>query len=190
MIDNSVAYGIDSSIKYEGIAVLGSHPQTIMKAPLNNLKWLIYACSPHNVEHRTLPRINAWFEVHKPIADRTRAYPYLRYLESLPFVWMRDKDALPHFPGGKEYPEKELKNTFSPFHFTSSIALMLAKAIVDCETLGIRRIGLWGIMQAAPNEYTYQKPGIQYFIWEAARRDIEVVAPLESKLFEIPEEIW
>lgn len=79
---------------------------------------------------------------------------------------------------------------FLPHMFTSSVAYMLAKAIVDCEKNGIQQIGLWGIMQAANNEYVYQRPGIQYFIGEAQRRGIKVVANRESCLFDMPNWNW
>ena len=201
-----------------GIAVLGSHPQTVMQAPFNGSwkdgkqfaqieidyekgdidgtivepppegEWLIWACSPHNVEQRKLPRKDEWFEIHKPIADATRAYPYLRYLENLPKVWMRDKEAISLFPGAEEYPEKEMKERFGPYCFTSSIAFILAKAIVTCERDKIPNIGLWGIMQASQTEYTYQRPGIQNLIWEATKAGINVMAPFESQLFHPPME--
>lgn len=173
----------------DGIAVLGSHPATVMKAPFDK-NWLIYACSPHNYEHRQLPRFDEWFEVHIPIADKTRAYPYLKFLETVPLVWMRDKNSIAYFKGGRPYPEKEAKERFGPFTFTSSIAFILAKAIVDCEKMGIKQIGLWGIMQASENEYMCQRPGIQNLIWEATKLGIDVHAPAESKLFEPPPEIF
>jgi hypothetical protein len=180
--------GNAAPVKVTGIAILGSHPATVEMAPFDQPDWLIYACSPHNFEKRRLPRFDAWFEVHIPVADSTRAYPYLKYLETLPLVWMRDKAAMGHFPGAKPYPEDELKAEFGPFTFTSSIAFMLAMAIKDCERLGAKQIALFGIMQASPNEYAYQRPGIQNLIWEATRRGIKVVAPDISKLFEPPPE--
>lgn len=177
-----------SETKPEGIAILGSHPATVAMAPFD-APWLIYACSPHNYEHRTLPRFDAWFEVHAKLADATRAYPYLRWLETIDKpVWMRDKESIHLFPNAKLYPEDELKGEFGPFTFTSSIAFMLAMAIKDCERDSIDKIGLFGIMQASPNEYTYQRPGIQNLIWEATKRGIHVIAPDISRLFEPPPE--
>jgi hypothetical protein len=191
----------------EGIAILGSHPATVMKAPFDK-NWLIYACSPHNFEKRLLPRFDAWFEVHIPVADKTRADPYLRYVQTLPKVWMRDTEALPRYPGGILYPEDELRGVgevvqgangpqtnmlkvgkFSYFHFTSSIAYMMAKAIDDIDNgLAAPCLGLFGIMQASANEYVYQRPGIQYFIDQCWRRGIKTVAPDISRLFESPPE--
>ena len=179
-----------SEQKVKGIAILGSHPATVMQAPFEDPGWKIYACSPHNFEMRTLPRHDEWFELHAPIADQTRAYPYLRFVEDLPLVWMRDTESMHLFKGAQKYPEKEMKGIFCPFMFTSSIAYIMAKAIIDCEQQGIKRIGLWGIMQASKNEYFYQRSGIQYFIWEANRLGIDVFAPEESKLFEPPENVW
>ncbi len=155
--------------KYKGIAILGSHPASVELAPFDDPEWKIYACSPHNYEWRDLPRWDEWFEVHVPIEHQTRSYRYLKFVESLPLVWMRDNKAIPMVPGAKAYPEKELKGEltigpdgmiksfkrgeFSPYCFTSSIAYILAKAIVDCERDQIPNIGLWGIMQASENEF-------------------------------------
>lgn len=183
---------VPAAIKTTGIAILGSHPATVGQAPFHNPSWHIYACSPHNVEKRRLPRVEQWFEVHDPLEDPTRAFGYLKAVSEMPFVWMRDKRALASgdFKGARPYPDKAMKERFCPFQFTSSIAYMLAKAICDCEEQGIPEIGLFGIMQASPGEYTYQRPGLQYFIWEATRRSIKVVAPRESCLFDMPQEKW
>ena len=184
----------------EGIAILGSHPMTVMRAPFEK-NWRIYACSPHNFEHRTLPRVDAWFEVHIPAAHQTRAYGYLKCLEKVEYpVYMRDLEAMKHFPTAVQYPEAELRGVgetnqygqvivkelgkFSYFAFTSSIAYIMAKALDDCDKEGIKEIGLWGIMQASQTEYAYQKPGIQYFIDRAWRRGVKVTCPTESNLFE------
>ena len=199
-----------------GIAICGSHPQTIVKAPFDQADWRIYACSPHNIEHRKLPRVDEWFEVHYPIWDNTRSFFYLESLKEYP-VWMRlpekpeskpeneqkaahlqaaqdvwenQRRSIAEFKDARLYPELAMKRKFSPFHFTSSIAYIMAKAIDDCERMKIPAIGLWGIMQRSKTEYTYQRPGIQYFIWEAQRRGIDVYAPEETGLFEPPPDNW
>jgi len=186
------------SVKPQGILVLGSHPATKSKAPFDD-NWLVYACSPDNSPFgfghgaSPLPRVDVWFEVHVPVFDKSRPYQYLEWLSTLPKVYMRDRLAmamtLPNgqklFPTAELYPEKEIKDTFGPFTFTSSIAFQIAKAIVDIEAgLADRQIGIFGVMQASPNEYTTQRPGIQNLIWEATQRDIKVVVPRESRLFE------
>jgi hypothetical protein len=175
----------------DGIAILGSHPKTVAMAPFDH-NWLIYSCSPHNYERRQLPRFDEWFEVHRPIADKTRAYPYLRWLETIGKpLWMRDADAIKLFPTAQAYPEEEMKAEFGPFTFTSSIAYIMAKSIMDIEAgKAGPQLALFGIMQASENEYAYQRPGIQNLIWEAARRKIHVIAPDVSKLFEPQPDNW
>ena len=203
--DNSPA---TSTSKLTGIAILGSHPATVGQAPFGDEGWAIYACSPHNVEKRSLPRVTQWFEVHDPLEDPTRAFGYLKAVSEMPFVWMRDKRALASgdFKGARPYPDAELYGTvttfpdgsvvpnsdglFCPYMFTSSIAYMLAKAIVDCERQGIKQIGIWGVMQASETEYTYQRPGIQYFLHQATLRGIKVIANRESRLFDMPQWKW
>lgn len=181
---------------YEGIAVLGSHPHTIGKAPWGK-NWRFYACSPHNIEMRTLPVVHEWFEVHLPATHPTRNYEYLRRLEDnnvaqnpmhAEVIWARDKEFLARCRDAREYPEEEYTKIFGPFFWTSSIAFMMARAIMECQRLQIPKLGLWGIMQASENEYTYQRPGIQYFIQRASEAGIQVLAPPESRLFE-PQEV-
>ena len=103
MIDEAAGETIPPAVpvKPKGIAVLGSHPATVMQAPFND-DWLIYACSPHNFEQRRLPRWDEWFEIHIPLADKTRAYPYLKFLEGVPLVWMRDRQSMPFFKSAKQ----------------------------------------------------------------------------------------
>lgn len=228
--DSSPAFSL-ADTKYDGIAILGSHPATVLAAPFDDPKWLIWACSPHNVELRTLPRVDSWYELHDPVEDPTRAFGYLKAVSEMPVVYMRDQRAIQSgaFKGARPYPDEQLRGTttrqrlqitnengqvmqkivevpngdgmFCPYMFTSSIAFMLAKAIVDIEEMrkqGIMSsdeanppvIGLWGIMQQSETEYTYQRPGIQYFIYEAWKRGIKVIANRESCLFDLPQWKW
>lgn len=197
--------------RLKGIAVLGSHPATKRQAPYNDDGWLIYACSPDNSPYGLSPdacappRVNEWFEVHTPVFDRTRPYEYLDWLRNIPVVWMRDpiamrfcaEDGTPLFPTARLYPEKEMKRTFPPYHFTSSIAYIMAKAITDIERMVDEgrmggseppQLGLWGILQASKVEYVKQRQGTQHFLWEATRRGIKVLVARESALFEPPPE--
>jgi hypothetical protein len=190
---------------YEGIAICGSNPATIGMAPFDDERWIIYACSPHNFEHRKLPRFDEWFEDHIPVADKTRAYPYLKYLETLPFVWMRDKDAMPHFSGARPFPDDEMRERWGPFHHTSSISLMQMRAISECERLYAEgkmpepKIAYFGIMQRGQTEYLYQRPSIQQLALDSSREDhrekfdlpvIKHYAPDISELWEPMPETW
>ena len=198
-LERAVDPGAKPQSEYEGIAVLGSHPQTVLQAPLHDPKWRIYACSPHNIEQRTLPRVNEWFECHAPITHPTRQYEYLRRLEdnnvaqnpvNAEVVWVRDPQALARWKDARPYPEADMDKVWGPFWKTSSIAFMLAKAIVDCKMMNIPKLGIWGVMQASETEYAYQRPTIQQLIWEANKMEIEVMVPRESGLLEPPRENW
>lgn len=188
---------VSAPAQVTGICLLGSHPATVMMAPYDDPSWRIWACSPDNTpggrapHAAARPRVDEFYELHRPVFDaRTRPWPYIAYVANLPFVWVRDPEALRHFKGARLYPEAELKKEFCPFLFSSSIGYMMAKAIAECEEKGIKKIALYGIMQSSDEEYAYQRGGTQYFIWEAARRGIKVLAAKESRLFEPPPDQW
>lgn len=194
----------------EGIAVLGSHPQTVLQAPFDDPSWKIYACSPHNLiidardkihpQFRYLNggirpdggrfRVDEWFEVHLPLPDETRPYSYLEELKKLPLVWMRDGDAARYYKNAQPFPQQVLEDNYGQFFWTSSLAFMLAKALMDCQQQGIKKVAIFGVMQASENEYTYQRPGIQYWIQRLSEAGIEVMCPEESKLFDVQQVKW
>jgi hypothetical protein len=197
-----------------GIAICGSNPVTKHTAPFGDPSWLVYSCSPDNSPYgcnpscSELPRVDQIFECHAPLEDVSRPAAYLNWVAQQPWVWMRDARALKSgaFKGARPYPETKLFGTwtkmrdgstvptgdgvFCPQMFTSSIAYILAKAIVDCEEQGIPTIGLFGILQSEQEEYKSQRPGTQYMLWEARRRGIKVLVAPESKLLEGPVNKW
>lgn len=196
MTETAEAAGAHSpAATYDGIAILGSHPETKMLAPFEG-NWLIYACSPDNSPYgatkQTLPRVDVWFELHKPIAHPSRPYGYLRWLEEQPFpIYMRDHDAMPFFKTALKYPDREMKQRFGEMLFTSSIAYLIAKGIQDCETMKIPRLGIWGIMQASETEYVKHRTGTQQMLWNAHKAGLQVIAPPQAgHLFKPPPEDW
>lgn len=222
----SFGHGKAQKTKYRGIVVLGSNPLSRAQAPFSDKEWLIYCCSPDNSPHgfspdaAPPPRVDVSFEIHDPVFDRTRPYAYLDWLRNVPKVYMRDRVAMnfrdlegnPLFPNALAYPDEELrgKKQITPdgkvlyepgiFHrsqFRSSIAFIMAKAIVDIEAMrktgeieGNGEIALYGILQQAKNEYSYQRQSTQYFLEEAARRGIKTYVAAESLLFHDEPEIF
>jgi len=202
----------DVAPKEYGIAVLGSHPLLVDKAPFDDPNWEIWATSSHNLDYAGkngdkdgirflnggrrpdggMYRVDQFFEVHRPILDSTRTYSYTRALdiEDIPVIWLRDPEALPLIPNGRMYPEAALRKRFGDFFFSSSIAYMLAMAIVELEKRGWKKLGIWGVLQGSQSEFTEQRPGIQYFIQRALDLDIEVIAPSSSALFEVEKHKW
>lgn len=162
------------------LAILGSHPATKGLAPFADREWDIWACGPANA--RTLPRVDAWFELHDPaLCEKTRPQHYMDFLKTLPEVWMRDRSNHPH---AKRYPEAEMRNQFGPFFWSSSISYMLAFAISKSP----QEIGIWGVMQLPGTRYEKQKVGTQYFIGEAWKRGITITVPRGARALLKPEE--
>ena len=204
-----------SVTKLRGISICGSHIATKALAPFSDSSILIYACSPDNSPYgmngppqcSPLPRVDQFFEIHRPIFDKTRPYAYLEWLSMQPFkLWVRDEvafnlrrpDGHPLFPNAEIYPEKAVKQRFGHYVFTSSIAFMMAKAIMDIEVMvdqGIMgadgeppELALYGILQASKNEYVKQRQGTQQMLWNATQSGIKVKVARESGLFEPPPE--
>ena len=196
--------------RLKGISVCGSNPHTKMQAPFSDRGYLIYACSPDNSPHglnpqncSVLPRVDTWFEIHDPVFDKTRPYAYLDWLRNIPKVYMRDQVAMnfrgaagqPLFPTAVLYPWDAMKERFGIFTWTSTIAFMMAKAIVDIErarakglTVEKPEIGLYGILQLGKAEYEKQRQGTQNMIEHCRLAKIKVRVDERSGLFEPPPE--
>lgn len=85
-------------------------------------------------------------------------------------------------PKSVAYPRAEAVAEFGPYFFTSSIAWMWAKAILEKP----EEIGMWGVDMSAHAEYADQRPGCHYFIQEAQKRGIKVTVPHESDIMQAP----
>lgn len=165
------------------IAILGAAPSSRLLAPFHDPEWTIWACSPPNYD---LPRVDAWFEMHN--LDRKMAMPanapFFDKLARHPRVYLAKKDR--RLPLAIEYPKDQVMASYSPgakYFFTSSIAWMLAFAILQKP----EKIGLWGVdMSAADELYTHQRPGCHYWIDEAEKRGINVMAAAQSDILQPP----
>lgn len=174
------------------ICVLGSHPETRDLAPFGDPSWQIWACSPHNAPpFFTLPRFDRWYEVHEVAFDAaTRQQNYLDYLKTIEQpLYMRDRR---DHPKAIPYPFDEMEDRYGAFFLqTSSIALMMAHAIATIvdSAKGMEpepsMLGVFGVMQQSAGEYTYQLPGIQYYIQRAHDLGIDVVVPDGTNLFSV-----
>jgi hypothetical protein len=162
------------------IAVMGSAPSSRLLAPMNDPDWEIWTCSPPNYD---LPRVDAWFEMHS--LDRKFAVPqnapWAAVLQQHPRVYLARLD--PRIPNGIEYPRDAMIEKYGRYFFTSTIAYMLAFAIEQKP----EKIGLWGVdMSAAEELYTHQRPSCHFFIREAEKQGIKVVAAAQSDILNPP----
>jgi hypothetical protein len=134
------------------IAILGSATSSRMLAPFNDPDWEIWACSPANCD---LPRIDAFFEIHglDTVLRQPEYKDFVAWCAKHPRIYMQEKR--PEFPGAYVYPFEEMQRRFGKYFWTSSIAYMLALAIVKRP----EAIGLFGVDMSASEEYAHQRPG-------------------------------
>lgn len=181
------------------IAVLGSAPSSIMKAPFGDPSWEIWACSPGAYPH--LSRVNEFWEIHrwepgvvgKPQTQKPWFTPeYVQWLRGLPRVWVADEDALKDLPSAQLLPWKELVTRYGHYCWTSSIAYMTAMAIDKIQAARAARapdaaeqdvIGFWGVDMAANEElYSGQRSACQFFLQVIVGLGIDFYIPPESDL--------
>lgn len=168
------------------IAIVGSAPSSVQLAPYRDPTWAIWGVSPG--VYGVAPRKDVWFELHRwepsepgfandPNGKSWYSPEYVRYLELFEGpVFM--SQPVRSVKNCVLYPYQRMLDKYGPFHFTSSVAWMLALAIEQKP----KAIGLWGIDMASAEEYAQQRPGCQHFLGIAKSLGIEIVLPLESDL--------
>lgn len=194
------------------IALLGSAPSSVDLAPFKDAsyqdylggkvqlqpatphieeEWKIWACSP-GCYGRVL-RCDIYFELHRWEPGQPWFSPeYVKFLQDFRGP-VYTGGLVPEIPNHVVYPIEAVEKEFSSYFLTSSLSMMLALAIMQCEEFDrkmkeqgfateLHTIGLWGVDMAAQEEYGYQRAGCQHFILEALRRGIQVYVPPESDL--------
>src|SRR5882762_11898832 len=141
------------------VAMIGTAPSSRDLAPFNDPTWTIWSCSPGNA-HGTLPRVDAWFEVHSNLLwPECISYgrPYVEWLKQQKFpIYMQDQSLVPN---ATVFPKDDVVAEFGDDFFTSSFAWMMALAMQQ----GATEIALYGIDMASRDEYIRQRPGFYYF---------------------------
>ena len=136
-----------------------------------------------NELHKYLPRWNRWFEVHDDetlgVSKRDLSEGEMkRHLDWLSRdhgdkpIYMQPQFCGGRFPNAVPLPLEALVARFKRGkYYTSSIAYMLAVAIMD----GYDWIGLYGIDLASDTEYGDQRPCAEYYTGVADGMGLEVV---------------
>lgn len=172
------------------IAILGTAPLSLVKAPYEDKDWKIWVCSAGN-QGGKIPRIDAWFELHALVdimgpENAPWAIPYFGWLRTQPFpVYMQERSDL--VPQATMFPRDALTKQFGRNWFSSSIAWMMAYALMfggDRGKMGPGdEIGLFGVDMAADHEhYTNQRAGCIRWMEIAAEMGVKVHVPFESCL--------
>jgi hypothetical protein len=172
------------------IAIVGFAPRTkhlAHKVPESVEIWSLNWAWKHD-----LPRINRLFELHQWEALRAedmtsrQHYAWLSQPHLFPVYTL--PGAHPDFPSAVAYPFEEvcallgerLKWGERPLQvFTSTFDYMMALAIYE----GVERVRLIGVEMESETEYSYQRPGMAFWLGVAVARRVEVVLPEESRLF-------
>lgn len=184
------------------IAVLGSAPSSIHKAPFGDPSWQIWACSPG--AYPQLARVDQFWEIHrwepgvigKPNTQKPWFSPeYVQWLKTVPpILWVSDQVALAECPNARPLPWPDLVAKYGHYVWTSSVAYMLAMAIDTIQAARAERkekglpeeqdaIGIFGVDMAANEElYSGQRSACQFFIQVLVGLSIEFVIPPESDL--------
>ena len=163
----------------DNIAICGSHPATLRLAPkMGEPGWKRFMCSPRNFGEAA----DVWFEV-RPLENLRKEWPWHEtWLAKQPRVMMNR--VYPEIPGSEAYPIEAMRAEFGGYFWTSTVALMLAQAIMEAP----KTIGVFGVMMSTDEEYSLQRPGFHYFVTEARRRGIEVTTPpAAAHILETPE---
>jgi hypothetical protein len=185
--------------------------QAYPAAPHLNETWDIWGCSPGLFG--VAPRATRWFELHRWEPGQPWFSPeycqFLRTFKGPVYTGGPVEDVPSHIV----YPLLEVEAEFSSFFLTSSLALMMAKGILEIEQTRRARAVYRELSAAgAPNAQEYaakmlpkfvdpvelQKPdsddviglpGCWFFGFEIVRRGIGLYYPPESDLF-CPEPVY
>lgn len=191
------------------IAICGFASSTRKYMPMNDPSWSIWGL---NQLYRHIPRGDRWFDIHhnwkQEVVEGTDHYGWARDC-GIPF-YLQTRD--PALPTAVRYPLDRVLAAFESDYFTSSIAYMVALAILEIDeqvrldlnhqvaqlaqeqlasvdVLGMAKrlyeqytIGLFGIDLTVGQEYFHEKPCAEYWIGQASGRGIQMAIPPESAL--------
>lgn len=179
--------------KLHRVAIVGTAPESVGLAPYEDESWEIWTCSGLALQGR---RFDRHFELHRydEIArgwtgsvehDAQMAESYMQFLARLTapqIVYLQEAD--PKIPVSRTYPIDMVFEAFPERYFASTIAYMIALAIME----GADEIGLWGVDMALSSEqYSGQRASAEWLLGIAQGMGITVTIPPEGDLLKIIE---
>jgi hypothetical protein len=172
-----------AEVKPLKVAVIGTAPSSRLLAPFADPSWTIWACSPGNMN--TIPRFDAWFEIHGNLlwpANKHYGEGYIEWLKKQTCPIYMQEAQMYGIPNAVAFPVKAMVKEFGGDFFTSSFSWMMAMAI----NMGATEIALYGVDMASREEYILQRPGFYFFRYMAKVKGIKVFAPNESDIMQPP----
>lgn len=163
---------------FERIAIVGSAMSSTLLAPFDDPKWSLWCCSPAVFAQVAARRSDVWFELHRWMpyspgrSQETGVRPWFspEYAQFLtqhkgpvfmtdvrsmkdPGTWEelleRDGPVFPGIPTSTPFPYEFLLRKHGPYHFSSTIAWMLALAL----EYQPKAIGMFGVDMSAQEEW-------------------------------------
>ena len=167
-------YMPDGVTKRKKVAIVGFAASSCLDAPFNDPTYSIWGM---NQLYRHIPRADRMFEIHENyyeyVVEGTDHCGWLRTAQ-IPVYMTRH---WPEFPSSVRFPLEKMVKKFGKY-FTSSIAYMLALAIVE----GFEQIDLYGVDLSVGTEYFHQRPCVEMLIGYANASGIMVGIPTASAL--------
>lgn len=121
------------------------------------------------------PMVELFWDIHTDPEELHPAW-YKWALETQPRVMLQKVD--PRLTNSEAFPRQTAISRFGGEYFTSSVAYMMALAIMNEP----KSIGIYGIDMAEGTEYQHQRPCVEYFIGIARGMGIPVKIPKNSAL--------
>ena len=138
------------------IALVGGSASN-KEAPFHDDSWQIWVLG-NQIDQYINKRVNRIFEIHENIDHFDKKYPKYLVDLNIPLVVSRN------FPISCAYAiefDYEKASNLIGENFSSSVAVMMAQAIMD----GATEIGIWGVdMALDDHEYFYQRPSMEQWI--------------------------
>jgi len=170
------------------IAILGTAQTSVFDAPYKDPSWKIWDMSA-NFQYGQ--RMDMFFEMHDPDVLKASApaeylAKYFPFLKNLGKGLMVGHPSKEYWPDATIYPLADILDAYGDY-FTCSCAYEIALAIYLHEKdlkeggAGVETIGLWGVdMAASGEEYSYQKPCLEYWIGLARGKGLKVIIACQS----------
>lgn len=167
---------VEATPKRRKVALVGFATNTIHLVPWTDPDYEVWGMNQGHMHFKR--RADRWFEMHQPeYTEDVRDPNYYAFLQSLPIpVYMIDKR--PDIPNAVRFPIEAALQVAGRDYFTSTIAYMMAIAIMD----GFEEIALYGINLAIGDEYFYQKACAEWWIGLAEGKGIRVYVPRASAM--------
>ena len=143
-----------------------------------------------NDAYEDIERYDRWFDIHDfdssdPNSIKTHVSPIAKVQKLDAYKEMKCpiycQEAWEEIPTAVKYPLKEIQDKWcggNKGYFTNQVAYMIALAIHE----GYDEIALYGVDMLVDEEYSIQRPSVEYWIGIAAGRRIKVLIPSRSTL--------